>query len=191
MCYFHAFSFFRIKFTAAMANKVKNKIREQTKNRVRIFRGIQSILKQDNISLVNTMQLKKKVLKPNSSTASEKVETPSLSDKLRSWSIDFYIKRRAITALLKILRSFGIPSLPADCRALLKTPRTIQIEARSGGQYWHNGLENVLSQVFCNLPFNLRTEINVSMDGLPLHKSTTKCFWPILINFHGMYLGET
>lgn len=174
-----------------MANKVKNKIREQTKNRVRIFRGIQSILKQDNISLVNTMQLKKKVLKPNSSTASEKVETPSLSDKLRSWSIDFYIKRRAITALLKILRSFGIPSLPADCRALLKTPRTIQIEARSGGQYWHNGLENVLSQVFCNLPFNLRTEINVSMDGLPLHKSTTKCFWPILINFHGMYLGET
>lgn len=115
-----------------MANKVKNKIREQTKNRARIFRGIRAIIKQDNISLVNTMQLRKKMLTSNLSTASEKVETPSLADKLRSWSIDFYIRKRAINALLQILRHFGIQSLPADSRSLLKTPRTIKIDALSG-----------------------------------------------------------
>lgn len=140
-----------------------------------------------NIALVNTMQLKKKVLNANVPTTSEEVVKPSLSDKLRSWSIDFYIRRRAINALLKILRFFGMQSLPADSRSLLKTPRTIKIDALSGGQYWHNGLKKVLLRIFCKLPFNLRTGINVSMDGLPLYKSFSKSFWPILVNFPGMY----
>lgn len=171
-----------------MANKDKNKIREQTKNRVRLFRGIQSILKQDNIALVNSMQLKKKLqLKQNSSTSSGKLEPPKLSDKMRSWAIEFRIKRRALTALLKVLRSFGMQSLPQDSRCLLKTPRSIQIQVRCGGQYWHNGLKKEICLVFSKLSSNLRVEINVNLDGLPLCKSSSNVFWPILVNFNGMF----
>lgn len=169
-----------------MANKDKNKIREQTKNRARIFRGIQSILKQDNIALVNTIQLKNKILNPNSSTSSEKVEPPRLPDALRLWAIDYKIKRRALTALLKLLISFGARSLPRDSRSLLKTPRFVEIKDQSGGQYWHNGFEKAISQVFCKLSSNLRVEINLNLDGLPLGKSSKTQFWPILANFHGV-----
>lgn len=170
-----------------MPNKIKSKIQEQTKNRVRLHRGIKSIMKQDTISLVNAIQLKKKLFQKNVPASNENIEPPKLSDKLRSWAIEYHITRRALTALLKILKSFGMQSLPVDSRCLLKTPRSIEIEARAGGQYWHNGLANVLSQVFRKLSTNLRTEVNVNMDGLPLHKSSPKCFWPILINLHGSY----
>lgn len=169
-----------------MANKDKNKMREQTRNRVRFFRGIQSILKHDNISIVNAVQLRKKIDKSNLSTSNEKeIEPPSLSDELKSWALKFHTKRRALTALLKLLRSFGVQSLPKDSRCLLKTPRVIEIEVRSGGQYWHNGLIKEISRVFGKLSCDLRVQINLNMDGLPLCKSSLKTFWPILVNFHG------
>lgn len=163
---------------------MKIKAREQTKNRVRLYRGIQALMKQDTISLINVTQFKKQIFK-STSQSNEKVDPPKLSDELRSWSIDFFIKRRALTALLKILRSFGMQSLPADSRCLLKTPRLIEIEDRAGGKYWNNGINRTLSEVFSKLSSNLRIEINVSMDGLPLFRSSASSFWPILANVYG------
>lgn len=175
-----------------MANKMKSKIQEQTRKRVQLYRGIQSLMKQDTISLVNAIQLKKQISKQNASQSNENVnESPKLSDELRSWAIEYHITRRGLTALLKILNSFGLKSLPKDSRCLLKTPRLIEIEVRSGGQYWHNGLEKTLSQVFSKLPFHLSIEININMDGLPLFKSSAKSFWPILANVLGMYIHYT
>lgn len=163
--------------------KIKN--REQTRNRVRIYRGIQSIMKQDTVSLVNTAQLRKQMFK-NSSKSNEEAKPPKLSDKMRSWAIEFHIKRRALTALLKLLRSFGMQSLPQDGRCLLKTPRFIEIEARAGGKYWHNGLQKTLSRAFSKLNSDLHIQINLNIDGLPLFKSSPKSFWPILATVHGM-----
>lgn len=166
--------------------KIKSKIQEQTKNRVRLHRGIQSIMKHDSISLVNTTELRKKIFK-NTSQSNGNIVPPKLSDKLRSWSIDFNIKRTALTDLLKILRSFGMTSLPADSRSLLKTPRTIEIRTLAGGKYWSNGLQKSLIEVFSKLCYDLSIEINVNIDGLPLFKSSPTTFWPILANIHGMF----
>lgn len=156
---------------------------QQTRKRVQMYRGIQSIIKRDSceINLVNPIQLKKKIL--NNSSQSD--EPPKLSNELRSWAIQFHIKRRALTALLKILKSFGMQSLPSDSRCLLKTPRIIEIEDRAGGKYWNNGIKKTLSQVFNKLSSNLLVEINVNIDGLPLFKSSPETFWPILANVHG------
>lgn len=170
-----------------MANKIKSKIREQTKKRVQLYRGIQSIIKQDTISLVNTTQLQKKIFNKNISATKENVEPAKISDKLRSWIFEFHITRRAATALLKILKCFGIKSIPDDSRSLLKTPRTVEIENKAGGKYWHNGLATALSLVFSKLNFDLSIEINVNLDGLPLFKSSPTSFWPILVNVHGGY----
>lgn len=161
--------------------KIKNQ-REQTRNRVRMCRGIKSIMQNDTIALVNVNQLKKQMAKNQSTN-----EAPKLSDELRSWAIQFYIKKRALSALLKILRSFGMPSLPADSRSLLKTPRSITIANLAGGKYWHNGIQNSLLQVFSKLSSNLRIEINLNMDGLPIFKSSPTSLWPILANVHGAY----
>lgn len=132
--------------------KMKSKIQEQTRNRVRMHRGIKSIKENDTLSLVDTVQLRKQLFKQNASPSNE---PPKLLDKLRSWAIEFNIKLRALTSLLKILKEFGMNSLPNDSRTLLKTPKSIKIEVRAGGgEYWHNGLKNALSEVFKTLSVN-------------------------------------
>jgi len=93
--------------------------------------------------------------------------------------------RYRINKLLNILRRHGHKDdLPLDYRTLLLTPRTmktINIEPR---KYYHFGLVPTLKK------FTLRyfptscipDEIlfNVNIDGLPLAKSSSDQFWPIL-----------
>lgn len=107
------------------------KSKSSSSNRVKLFRGVQSIMKQDEASHVNPIELKKKLLRTESISNDEdnnQYQSPNLSNELRSWAIQFNVRQTAVSALLKILLSFGIASLPKDSRALLKTPRTVQIE---------------------------------------------------------------
>lgn len=127
--------------------KSKIYVREQTRNRVRLHRGIRSIMVRDarTINLVNPIQLKKKL----SNNPSQSEEPSNLTQQLRSWAISFHIKRRALTALLHILQSQnGMQSLLKDSRSLLKTPRIIEINDLAGGKYYHNGVKNTLSKIF-------------------------------------------
>lgn len=167
------------------------KSKSSSSNRVKLFRGVQSIMKQDEASHVNPIELKKKLLRTESISNDEdnnQYQSPNLSNELRSWAIQFNVRQTAVSALLKILLSFGITSLPKDSRALLKTPRTVQIENVSQGHYWHNGLLNCLQKIFVGLASNLTIELNINIDGLPLFKSSPTEFWPILANIHGLYI---
>lgn len=168
-----------------MPNSMKKK-RDKLRNRARIFRGVNSILKQDENSSFNVIELKKKMFGNESVTNNEeKSKSSSLSSKLRTWAIEYHVRRRALSALLKILISFGMTSLPRDSRTLLKTPRIVEIENRAGGSYWHNGLSNCLRKIFAKLACNMKIKLNFNMDGLPLFKSSPLEFWPILANVHG------
>lgn len=98
---------------------------------------------------------------------------------------EYHVQRRALSELLKILIGFGLHFLPKDSRTLLVTLRSVNIENRSEGQYWHNGLGNGLKSFFSRLSANMSIDININIDGLPLFKSSPVEFWPILSNIRG------
>lgn len=158
----------------------------QTRNRVRMYRGIHSIMANDSRSLLSVKSLRDK-LKVNE--GSERIhcsnEKSHLQNDLRTWAIEKNINKRAVTALLKILRSAGINFLPKDSRTLLETPRQVNIVNLAGGRYWHNGLDKCLTGIFSKLSMNLCIELNINIDGLPLFKSSPLVLWPILANIHG------
>lgn len=164
--------------------KISKTIQQQTRQRVRMLRTIDSIMKRDSHSLLNPIKLKKELFKSND----EKKQSIAIDCSLRSWAIEYHIQNRALSALLKILISFGLKNLPRDSRTLLKTPRTVKIEKRAGGQFWYNGITNCIKQVFGKVTTNTTLELNFNVDGLPLFKSSPLSFWPILANIQGLYI---
>lgn len=154
----------------------------QSRNRVRLFRGVRAIFKEDETFMngISFGRLSRQHFERN-----EQKINGSLSNSLRTWATEYFIRRRALTALLKILICFGMRHLPKDSRSLMRTPRTVEIEERAGGKYWHNGIANCLSRTFAKLSSNLMIEINISVDGLQLFKSSPIVFWPFLFNIHG------
>ena len=91
----------------------------------------------------------------------------------------------ATNELLAILRKAGVTCLPRDRRTLLHTPRSVtDVVALCGGTFKYYGLESGLCDYLKEHPEVARLQDNllfsVSIDGLPLHKSTKAEFWPIL-----------
>lgn len=109
----------------------KYPIAENTRNRVRIFRGIQSILKEENdrMNFIRTRNVEHIFTKQRTE------QNSSLADKLRAWALEFNVTKRAISSLLKLLKCSGMNYLPKDSRTLLQTPRMIHIENIAGGKY--------------------------------------------------------
>ncbi|XP_065663166.1 uncharacterized protein LOC136085734 [Hydra vulgaris] len=102
------------------------------------------------------------------------------------WAASFSIFIVASSSLLSILR-ISHPSLPKDPRTLLKTPHASNVRAVEGGFYFHFGIVNSLQRLSHLIHFfkNASPEVpvislQINLDGLPLHKSTTQQFWLIL-----------
>ncbi|EDS29277.1 conserved hypothetical protein [Culex quinquefasciatus] len=55
-----------------------------------------------------------------------------------------------------------------------------------GGEYWHYGLQKVLTKVLMFSKNQSITKISliVNIDGVPISKSSTSAFWPILVKIH-------
>lgn len=107
----------------------------------------------------------------------------SLTTKLGKWSIDRNISLTAFKQLLDILREEPLLTniLPADPRKILKSPR----KSNSLNNLFHYfGIRNSLN--FLSLKHNIIVDQNtefflaINIDGLPLTKSTSSFFWPIL-----------
>jgi hypothetical protein len=118
-------------------------------------------------------------------TASKK--PGNLRDDLRIWALIRRIPLVALTELLHTLVKYG-SDLPLDSRTLLGTPTSIlQLINVSPGQYYHHGIEEPIktrlelidSAGGDSIPSELKCYINI--DGLPLCKSNSNCFWPIQI----------
>lgn len=113
-----------------------------------------------------------------------------LREELQNWGIEHQIKHSAMNALLKILKVF-VPNnaLPKDSRTLFKTPAKIDVSSdpELEGKYWHYGLQKGLLDLLAKaetIPEQI--SININIDGLPISKSSTTNFWPILVNVHEM-----
>ena len=120
----------------------------------------------------------------SSSEAESETDEESLCERLKEWSHKNEIKQNAIDGLLKILQEFG-HNVPSTARTLLKTPRTVETEERSGMQYSYLDLRKVLLKNIelykkCgNLEGN-DLHLSFNIDGLPIFKSTSKSLWPVL-----------
>lgn len=127
----------------------------------------------------------------------------SCIENLKNWALNYRITHRAVNDLLKILTDFGIQYLPKDSRTFLRTPQGTAntIKPMGDGQYWHYGLKNCLSNQFSDLNQSMEIQLTFNVDGLPIHRSSKKAFWPILCNIHnmpkiqpmviGIYYGDT
>lgn len=112
---------------------------------------------------------------------------PMIVQQLADWASNSTIPHVHINSLLSILRQHDcFAELPKDSRTLLQTKKKYDLKTVSPGLYHHFGLLNnicyILNQMtlddFEALPNVLELHLNV--DGLPLAKSSTSQFWPIL-----------
>ncbi|KAK9977083.1 hypothetical protein ABG768_018904 [Culter alburnus] len=108
----------------------------------------------------------------------------SLEEDLATWATENKISHVALNSLLNILRQHSL-NLPKDSRTLLGTVRgNPQIQHKAGGQYYHFGVLNSITEVLhqnVKILSNIHTlELQVNIDGLPLYKSSSTQFWPIL-----------
>ena len=114
----------------------------------------------------------------------------NLKYELAYWSVAHKIPQAAVTELLKIIkRTHPEEDLPSDARSLLRTPRTIALSVESIGtemtdNFIYFGMESTLRDMINDpslngeIPDCLNLAFNV--DGIPLGKSTSLSFWPIL-----------
>uniref|UniRef100_A0A1Y1KSZ7 DUF4218 domain-containing protein n=1 Tax=Photinus pyralis TaxID=7054 RepID=A0A1Y1KSZ7_PHOPY len=102
---------------------------------------------------------------------------------LQKWALECNVPHVTLSKLLVLLKKRGL-DVPLDARTLLKTPRSSQISVVEPGYYYHVGILANVSILFkqydiiLNEGFEIRIAINV--DGLPLSKSSSSSFWPIL-----------
>jgi len=99
----------------------------------------------------------------------------TLQSDLAQFMVRQHLTRSSCNELLAVLRKHGLP-LPKDSRALRKTPRDVSTSLKCGGQYVYFGVKKLLHLAKPCDVFSLK----VNIDGVPLHKSTNKQFWPIL-----------
>jgi len=117
----------------------------------------------------------------------------SIRYMIAKWAIDFNIPHNAINSLLSSLRKHSCFSeLPKDSRTILNTNNKSifmnnMIKSVNPGQYYHFGLKNgiisnynFLPLVSSDNPSQNIIKVAVGIDGLPISKSTSQQFWPIL-----------
>lgn len=104
---------------------------------------------------------------------------------LKQWSISHKITQSALSDLLKVLNQHSCFShLPQDARSFLATPRTTVVKRVDPGQYVHFGLKSTLSKLLDQHRVS-HVELQFNIDGLPLFKSSSMQFWPILCSILG------
>lgn len=174
--------------------KVKRNTKVAKLNRIRVnyHREWNRILVKESIqSTTKTSFITKNCANPPQCPPQENQDDKkfSIQEQLRQWTLKYNISKCAVSALLKILISFGFTWLPKDSRALLCTPRNIEIDALTNGKLWYNGIKKNLDMIFANEAKSI-SEIGVffNMDGLPIFNSSKFEFWPILGRIFGKYI---
>lgn len=96
-----------------------------------------------------------------------------MATDIKSWSLENGIAHNALDGLLKLLKKHGSRDLPSCSRTLLNSPRTANIEKRSGMEYVYFGLKIMLQNHMQKYSPETTEKIGVlelklNIDGLPL-----------------------
>lgn len=112
--------------------------------------------------------------------AEERSLNDTIKENLIQWGLG--VHRTKVTELLHIIHPIA-PWLPLDSRTLLSSMRKVFTRDMPPGRYHHfgfgKGLKILLDSLRLSRPPE-KIEIYWNNDGLPLTKSTTKKFIPIL-----------
>lgn len=110
----------------------------------------------------------------------------TLEQGISRWATKNNITRQALNELLQLLREEG-HDLPKDSRILMNTPRYVEVLQKCGGHYFYYGIESCVQSIFKTHPEFIKEidsiKLSVNIDGIPLYKSSSDQFWPILIKF--------
>jgi len=105
-------------------------------------------------------------------------------NSLAKWKVNYSITSVAFSSLLKILKEHNcFNNFPVDSRTVMKTNKydmTHQIQTVNSGLYYHFGISNGLMSVYDLSVFEEVIKLVVGIDGLPLTKSSSSTFWPVL-----------
>lgn len=116
-------------------------------------------------------------------SAKNSYQIENIETFLTKWTFRYNIRRNALNTMIKFLKTNGFPTLPADSRTLLKTPKTRTVIQIAPGHYIHIGVKNslhkFLSKFQNNFPQVLLLDINI--DGVKISKSSSSGFWVILL----------
>ena len=119
-------------------------------------------------------------------SSEDEYEAPSyLQNMLAGWAAQYIISEVALGSLLKILRKWFV-NLPKDPRTLKQKNKQVVIPVKqlAGGCYCHIGLEKSICNQLSHdgvVEGGSRTVcLQINIDGLPLYKSSSAQFWPIL-----------
>lgn len=106
---------------------------------------------------------------------------PNILHLLKEWAVTNNIRRTSVSKLLDILRHHKCFELfPKDARSLLQTPRRVQIRAISPGSYCHFPLKSTLLDLLAQHPDIKEVFLQLNVDGLPISRSSSQQFWPVL-----------
>ena len=110
-------------------------------------------------------------------------KTNDMRIMLQLWAVEHNITFAALRDLLQLLNNFDF-HLPKDPRTLIASLKSCdeKIKSLAGGSYYHFGIENGLRIHLNNKieDFSRLLQIQINIDGIPLFKSSSLQFWPIL-----------
>lgn len=103
---------------------------------------------------------------------------------LAQWTVECNVPQNTVNILLQILKyKAELTFIPKDCRTLLcsNSNKVLNLrEVKPDGIYYHFGLRNGILRFISILPLSECIQIAVGIDGLPISKSSSSQFWPIL-----------
>jgi hypothetical protein len=116
--------------------------------------------------------------------AAEMQTTAEFLSHLAAFAVNSQLSREHLSQLLLILRNSGRfhrDDIPKDPRTLLDTPRVVNVVNKCNGDYIFFGLEQGIINVIEQSGLKIDCiNVDINVDGLPLHKSSNVQFWPIL-----------
>ena len=103
--------------------------------------------------------------------------------RLAQWKLQHNITNTAFNDLLKILRHEH-PSLPKDSRTVVAPPNNVTYRPVGDGTYHHFGIISGVTNASIghkdHLHNGFTVQLQLGIDGLPVHRSTKWHLWPIL-----------
>jgi hypothetical protein len=113
-----------------------------------------------------------------------KADMPPIRVQLAEWAIGNNVPHSTLGSLLRILKPYH-DTLPIDTRTLLKTPQVYDLKTIQGpgGQVGHFGIASGISKKMLTSgvsSVHSLLSLQFNFDGLPLFKSCSLEFWPIL-----------
>lgn len=166
-------------FTSNIHNNAVNRNVILSNNNMVSCINVDATLKSQSLTL-NTSDVPEYLLE--SSDLSERHSKYDLNVELQKWAVRKKVAHSVTTDLLHVLHPVH-PELPLSSKTLLNTPTSITLKTELiSGSYIHFGLNNYLQMLISknNFIFLDDIEISFNIDGLPLFKSSSVQFWPIL-----------